>query len=43
MRLTWVQPEDLLLHAFVQAMDEGTDVDDLRERWLATGGTLDAP
>ncbi|QIK71953.1 ADP-ribosylglycohydrolase family protein [Propioniciclava coleopterorum] len=43
MRLTWVQPEDLLLHAFVQAMDEGTDVDDLREEWLAAGGTLDAP
>lgn len=43
MRLTWVQPEDLLLHAFVQARDEGTDVEDLRERWLAAGGTLDAP
>ncbi len=43
MRLTWVQPEDLLLHAFVQAQAEGTDVDDLRERWWLATGTLEPP
>ena len=43
MRLTWVQPEDLLLHAFVQAQAEGTDVSDLTARWLEVAGTLDAP
>lgn len=43
MRLTWVQPEDLLLHAFVQARAEGVAVADLEERWLAVAGTLAAP
>jgi len=43
MRLTWVQPEDLLPHQLVQARSEGVDVTDVQARWLAAGGTTDAP
>lgn len=43
MRLTWVQPEDLLLHAFVQARAEGIYVADLEERWRGVGGSLEPP
>lgn len=44
MRLTWVQPEDLLLHEFVQSRAEGRDVADLERRWVdSTGRSLDAP
>lgn len=43
MRLTWVQPEDLLLHAFVQARSEGADVSALEACWVDAGGTLDVP
>ncbi|RIQ12671.1 ADP-ribosylglycohydrolase family protein [Jiangella rhizosphaerae] len=42
MRLTWVQPEDLVGHAFAQADEDGVDVADLRARWTAAGGD-DAP
>lgn len=42
-RLTWVQPEDLLLHAFVQAHHDDIDVTDLETEWLAHTGTLQAP
>ncbi|GAA4701847.1 ADP-ribosylglycohydrolase [Promicromonospora umidemergens] len=38
MRLTWAQPEDLLAHELVQAADEGKDVADVRDRWVAAGG-----
>ena len=38
MRLTWVQPEDLVGHAFAQAAEDGVDVADLRSRWVAAGG-----
>lgn len=38
MRLTWVQPEDLVGHAFAQAVEDGVDVADLRSRWVAAGG-----
>ncbi|GGM13889.1 ADP-ribosylglycohydrolase family protein [Nakamurella endophytica] len=38
MRLTWVQPEDSLLHEFEQAAHEGKEVEDLRRRWLDAGG-----
>nr|WP_222851482.1 ADP-ribosylglycohydrolase family protein [Phytoactinopolyspora mesophila] len=38
MRLTWVQPEDLVGHALHQAAYDGIDVADLRERWVAAGG-----
>ncbi|TCC46298.1 ADP-ribosylglycohydrolase family protein [Kribbella pittospori] len=43
MRLTWVQPEDLLPHQLVQSRSEGVDVADVESRWLAAGGTTDAP
>ncbi|TDD68229.1 ADP-ribosylglycohydrolase family protein [Jiangella aurantiaca] len=38
MRLTWVQPEDLVGHAFAQAAEDGVDVADLRARWVDAGG-----
>lgn len=38
MRLTWAQPEDLLTHELVQSADEGKDVADVRDRWVAAGG-----
>ncbi|MFE0174833.1 ADP-ribosylglycohydrolase family protein [Streptomyces sp. NPDC059002] len=37
-RLTWVQPEDLLGHELRQAELEGRDVTSARSRWLAAGG-----
>ncbi|TDW84442.1 ADP-ribosylglycohydrolase [Kribbella pratensis] len=43
MRMTWVQPEDLLPHQLVQARSEGVDVTDVQARWIAAGGTTDAP
>lgn len=38
MRLTWVQPEDLVGHALHQAGLDGVDVSDLRKRWVDAGG-----
>ncbi len=38
MRVTWVQPEDLVGHELRQAREEGKDVDALAERWFAAGG-----
>lgn len=44
MRLTWVQPEDLLLAEFVQLRSEGVDPGGYEQRWLAAaGGSLDPP
>lgn len=43
MRLTWAQPEDLLLHELVQASREGKDVSAVRKLWLESGGDLIAP
>ena len=43
MRLTWVQPEDLLLHAFVQARSEGVDTAALEAQWTEAGGRLVVP
>ena len=37
-RITWVQPEDLVGHELRQAREEGKDVDAIEERWLAAGG-----
>jgi ADP-ribosylglycohydrolase len=37
-RLAWAQPDDLLEHELVQAADEGKDVADVRDRWVAAGG-----
>jgi ADP-ribosylglycohydrolase len=38
LRVTWVQPEDLIGHELRQAREEGKDVDSLAERWFAAGG-----
>ena len=38
MRVTWVQPEDLVGHELRQARAEGKDVDSIEQRWLAAGG-----
>ncbi|BCJ35754.1 hypothetical protein Athai_32570 [Actinocatenispora thailandica] len=38
MRLTWVQPEDLVGHGLAQAVLDGVEVTDLRESWVAAGG-----
>lgn len=44
MRLTWVQPEDLLMHELVQSRHEGRSVESYEQRWLAAGGgSLDPP
>ena len=43
MRLTWIQPEDLLRHELVQAADEGRDVSAIAARWVEAGGELAAP
>ncbi|MEV8019488.1 ADP-ribosylglycohydrolase family protein [Streptomyces sp. NPDC086554] len=39
-RLTWVQPEDLLGHELRQAEEEGHNITAVRSRWLAAGGHL---
>jgi ADP-ribosylglycohydrolase len=41
-RLTWVQPEDLMGHELRQAAEDGRDVRHIAARWHATGGH-DAP
>ena len=38
LRVTWVQPEDLVGHELRQAREEEKDVDDVERRWLAAGG-----
>ncbi|MBC9712141.1 ADP-ribosylglycohydrolase family protein [Streptomyces sp. TRM66268-LWL] len=40
LRLTWVQPEDLIGHELRQLALEGRDVSALERRWLAAGGHL---
>lgn len=42
-RLTWVQPEDLIGHELRQAEQEGRDTTAVRARWLAAGGHLPPP
>ncbi|WP_433188062.1 ADP-ribosylglycohydrolase family protein [Actinoallomurus sp. CA-150999] len=42
MRLTWVQPEDLIGHELRQAAQDGRDVAEIAARWHAAGGH-DAP
>jgi ADP-ribosylglycohydrolase len=37
-RVTWVQPEDLVGHELRQAREEGKDVDAIKGRWLGAGG-----
>lgn len=43
MKLTWVQPEDLLVHELVQAEDEGRDVTAWRDEWVKAGGDPKPP
>ncbi|HEY6743596.1 MAG TPA: ADP-ribosylglycohydrolase family protein [Lapillicoccus sp.] len=43
MRVTWVQPEDLLRHELWQSAQEGRDVDAVRDRWMAAGGVAEPP
>jgi len=43
MRMTWVQPEDLLPHQLVQSRAEGVEVADIATRWQEAGGTTNAP
>src|SRR3954453_24043224 len=43
MRLTWVQPEDLLPHQLHQSRAEGVDTTAIRSRWVTAGGTTTAP
>ncbi|MFD5637478.1 ADP-ribosylglycohydrolase family protein [Streptomyces sp. NPDC127077] len=38
LRLTWVQPEDLLGHELHQAVQDGRDPTDVTARWYAAGG-----
>ncbi|MEU1127383.1 ADP-ribosylglycohydrolase family protein [Streptomyces sp. NPDC005899] len=38
LRLTWVQPEDLVGHELRQAAQDGRDTGDIEERWYAAGG-----
>ncbi|MFD6186414.1 hypothetical protein ACFWGU_35255, partial [Streptomyces goshikiensis] len=37
-RLTWVQPEDLIGHELRQAAEDGRDPEPARRVWLAAGG-----
>ncbi|MFG3701330.1 ADP-ribosylglycohydrolase family protein [Micromonospora sp. NPDC047620] len=43
MRITWVQPEDLLPHEIAASRDEGRDVGAIAEQWRAAGGDLTPP
>ena len=43
MRLSWVQPEDLLPHELAACRDEGRDVEALARRWVAAGGSRIPP
>ena len=38
LRVTWIQPEDLVGHELRQAREERKDVDDVEQRWFAAGG-----
>ncbi|MEU4498143.1 ADP-ribosylglycohydrolase family protein [Streptomyces sp. NPDC023998] len=40
LRLTWVQPEDLLGHELRQAEEDGRDAWSIRTRWTGAGGSL---
>lgn len=38
MRVTWIQPEDLIGHELRQGREEGKNLDELEARWLGAGG-----
>ncbi|MEV1021525.1 ADP-ribosylglycohydrolase family protein [Streptomyces sp. NPDC050264] len=40
LRLTWVQPEDLLGHELRQAAQDGRDASGVERRWVSAGGHL---
>ncbi|MFE2842884.1 ADP-ribosylglycohydrolase family protein [Streptomyces scopuliridis] len=40
LRLTWVQPEDLIGHELRQAAQDGRDATEIERRWIAAGGHL---
>ncbi|MFI1399172.1 ADP-ribosylglycohydrolase family protein [Streptomyces sp. NPDC020681] len=43
LRLTWVQPEDLVGHELRQATEDGRDARAIRTRWTAAGGPPPPP
>jgi len=43
MRVTWVQPEDLVRHELWQSEQEGRDVAAVRQRWAQTGAAVEPP
>ncbi|MFF3247932.1 ADP-ribosylglycohydrolase family protein [Streptomyces sp. NPDC002870] len=43
LRLTWVQPEDLVCHELRQADEDGRDTTEIRTRWARAGGPLSPP
>jgi ADP-ribosylglycohydrolase len=43
MRVTWVQPEDVLRHELIQSAAEGKPTDKIAARWVAAGGRLGMP
>jgi len=43
MRITWIQPEDLLVHELRQSADEGRDVAAVAEAWRDAGGSPTIP
>ncbi len=43
MRVTWIQPEDLLRHELIQSAAEGKDVGAIAARWREAGGELGTP
>ncbi|MFF3456122.1 ADP-ribosylglycohydrolase family protein [Streptomyces sp. NPDC002730] len=43
LRLTWVQPEDLLGHELRQAEEDGRDATEIRTRWQTAGGPETPP
>ncbi|MEU2153627.1 ADP-ribosylglycohydrolase family protein [Streptomyces sp. NPDC019396] len=43
LRLTWVQPEDLIGHELRQAAEDGRDASEIAGRWRAAGGPCAPP
>jgi ADP-ribosylglycohydrolase len=43
LRVTWVQPEDLVAHMLAAKRLDGCDVDAIAEPWRTAGGSVDAP
>jgi hypothetical protein len=43
LRITWIQPEDLVRHELAQAADEGKEIQPIVDRWVAAGGDPSPP